>query len=74
MINIFKDDYKTYGYRRIYLVLNNKGIVVSEKVIRRIMEQNDIIICQPKQRKYSSYICEISSEVDNIIQQDFHSS
>lgn len=38
------------------------------------MEQNDIIICQPKQRKYSSYICEISPEVDNIIQQDFHSS
>lgn len=72
--NIFNDNYKIYGYRRIYLALKNKGIVVSEKVIRKIMNQDELIVYQPKQKKYSSYMGEISPEVDNIIQRDFHST
>lgn len=72
--NIFNTNYKAYGYRRIHLALKNKGIVVSEKVIRKIMKQNDLIVYQPKQKKYSSYMGEVSPEVDNIIQRDFHST
>ncbi|MDD2482593.1 MAG: IS3 family transposase [Lutispora sp.] len=72
--DIFNDNYKIYGYRRIYLALKNKGIVVSEKVIRKIMKQDELIVYQPKQKKYSSYMGEISPEVDNIIQRDFHST
>ncbi|SHD77691.1 transposase (fragment) [[Clostridium] ultunense Esp] len=72
--DIFNDNYKAYGYRRIYLALKNKGIVISEKVIRKIMKQNELIVYQPKQKKYSSYMGEISPEVDNIIQRDFHST
>lgn len=71
---IFNDNYKVYGYRRIHLALKNKGIVVSEKVIRKIMKQNELIVYQPKQKKYSSYMGEVSPEVDNIIQRDFHST
>jgi|BioPla2DNA2_1021312.scaffolds.fasta_scaffold24966_1 transposase InsO family protein/transposase-like protein len=71
---IFNENYKTYGYRRIYLALKNKGIVVSEKVIRKIMKQNGLIVYQPKQKKYSSYLGEISPEVENIIQRDFHAT
>lgn len=72
--DIFNDNYKAYGYRRIYLALKNKGIIVSEKVIRKLMKQNNLIAYQPKQKKYSSYMGEISPEVDNIIQRDFHST
>lgn len=74
IIDVFIENYKTYGYRRIYLALNNKGIIVSEKVIRRIMKQNGLIVYQPKQKKYSSYMGEISPEVENIIQRDFHAT
>ena len=72
--DIFNKNYKTYGYRRIYLALKNKGIVVSEKVIRNLMKQNGLIVYQPKQKKYSSYMGEISPEVENIIKRDFHST
>lgn len=72
--DIFNDNYKAYGYRRIYLALKNKGIIVSEKVIREIMKHNELVVYQPKQKKYSSYMGEISPEVDNIIQRDFHST
>ncbi len=71
---IFNENYKIYGYRRIYLALKNKGITVSEKVIRKIMKQNGLIAYQPKQRKYSSYMGEISPEVENVIQRDFHAT
>lgn len=36
--DIFNENYKTYGYRRIYLSLKNKGIVVSEKVNKKDYE------------------------------------
>ena len=36
--------YKAYGYRRIYLELKNRGIKVSEKVVRRIMGEEGLII------------------------------
>lgn len=38
---IFKDNYCCYGYRRIYQELRHQGITLSEKVIRRIMEQKN---------------------------------
>lgn len=44
---IFNENYKIYGYRRIHLALKNKGITVSEKVIRKIMKQNGLIAYQP---------------------------
>lgn len=38
------------------------------------MKQNGLIVYQPKQKKYSSYLGEISPEVENIIQRDFHAT
>jgi transposase InsO family protein len=38
------------------------------------MKQNGLIVYQPKQKKYSSYMGEISPAVENIIQQDFHAT
>ena len=70
--DIFNENYKAYGYRRIYLALKDKGIDVSEKVIRNIMKKYNLVVYQPKQKKYNSYMGEISAEVENIIQRDFH--
>lgn len=71
--DIFDLNYQSYGYRRIYGALKSEGITVSEKVIRRLMQEEGLNVISVKKKKYSSYKGEISPEVDNIINRDFHS-
>ena len=71
--SIFLDNYECYGYRRIkaYLLIEH-NITISEKVIRRIMKEESLIVKIKKNGKYSSYEGEISPEVPNIINRDFN--
>ena len=71
--DIFDLNYQSYGYRRIYGELKSEGITVSEKVIRRLMQEEGLNVISVKKKKHSSYKGEISPEVDNIINCDFHS-
>ena len=52
----FIEGYRSYGYRRIQSALRTQGIVVSEKVIRRIMRQESLIVVCTCRKKYSSYV------------------
>ena len=61
-----------YGYRRIHAILKKTGIVVSEKVIRRLMKEEQLSVHCVKRRKYNSYAGEISPEVANIVNRNFH--
>lgn len=72
IITIFSNNYRSYGYRRIRKALQQSGTRISEKVIRRIMRENDLRIPVVQHKKYSSYEGEISPEVPNIIQRNFH--
>ena len=69
---VFHENRGVYGYRRIHLALKRKGITLSEKVIRHIMKEEGLAVFVPKRAKYSSYLGEITPEVDNIISRDFH--
>lgn len=69
---IFHNNRNCYGYRRIHCELKNMKITVSEKVVRRIMKEDNLIVYQKRTRKYNSYKGEISQEVKNIIERDFH--
>ena len=69
---IFSENYECYGYRRMHAVFQKEGIQVSEKVIRRIMYEERLVIQYVKRKKYNSYLGEISPSVDNIIKRDFH--
>ena len=60
-----------YGYRRIHCLLRKDGIIVSEKIVRRIMNEEQLIVKAARKRKYNSYKGEITPEVDNIIKRDF---
>ncbi len=71
---IFAENYCAYGYRRIYLELRNEGIIVSEKVIRRIMAQENLSVHKSKSKKYNSYQGEITPAVENLLKRDFHAS
>ena len=62
-----------FGYRRIHALLRNYGIVVSEKVIRRIMKEENLTVKIRKTRKYNSYKGEITPAVENLVKRDFHS-
>lgn len=53
---VFTEAYCSYGYRRIHAHLKNAGITVSEKIVRRIMQQEHLIVpYTTHKRKYSSY-------------------
>lgn len=61
-----------YGYRRIHAILKRSGVVVSEKVIRRLMKEEGLIVYHARRRRYNSYAGEISPDVANVIERDFH--
>lgn len=63
-----------YGYRRIYAALQQGGITVSEKVVRRIMREESLVVPNRKKRHYSSYLGEISPAAENRIQRNFHAA
>jgi len=69
---IFEANKRCYGYRRIHVVLQRAGLPVSEKVIRRIMAEEGLIVFTTRRRRYSSYNGEISPAVDNVVDRDFH--
>ena len=69
--DIFAINKARYGYRRIHCSLKNEGIVVSEKIVRRIMVEEQLLVKTSKRRKYNSYKGEIGPEVENVIDRDF---
>ena len=72
IIELFKENRNCYGYRRIHSELKKIGIDVSEKIVRRIMKAEKLTVPTKRMRKYSSYKGEITPEVDNIIDRNFH--
>lgn len=70
--DIFDDSKNTYGYRRIYSELKNRAHIISEKVVKRLMFEEGLVVKLPKVKKYCSYEGEITPAVENIINRDFH--
>lgn len=72
IIEIFHANHECYGYRRIYGELKNNNIVLSEKVIRRIMKAENLIVPIKGKKKFSTYLGELSPAVPNLVQRNFH--
>ncbi|GAB2914040.1 IS3-like element ISAtu3 family transposase [Paraburkholderia jirisanensis] len=68
---IFEDNHRSYGYRRVQAALGRQRVFLSEKVVRRLMKQGGLHAARPRRRRYRSYIGEISPAPDNIINRDF---
>ncbi|WP_397533632.1 IS3 family transposase [Roseateles sp.] len=71
MTNIFEANYHCYGYRRIHASLSEQCVNVSEKVVRRLMKQECLVVATSKRRRYGSYMGEISPAPDNVLNRDF---
>ena len=69
---IFAENQSRYGYRRVHAEIKSKGTIISEKVIRKIMEEEQLVVPCKKKRRYSSYKGEISPAVENLLARDFH--
>lgn len=54
--------------------LRRMCISLSEKVVRRLMKQENLIAAAPKRRRYRSYMGEISPAPENLINRDFRSA
>ena len=72
IIELFNENRKCYGYRRIHQKLKRLGITISEKIVRDIMKAENLLVMFKRQKKYSSYKGEITPEVENVINRDFH--
>jgi putative transposase len=72
---VFVENGNRYGYRRIHAVIKNAGTLISEKVVRRIMKDEQLVVpYSKKKRDYSSYKGEITPAVDNLVARDFHAA
>ena len=67
---IFDSHYKKYGSPRITIELKNRGIVINEKKVARLMKEHHISAV-PKKKKYCSYRGEVGTKAPNIIKRHF---
>lgn len=68
---VFAENSSRYGYRRVSAVVKGCGKGVSEKVIRRIMSEEKLVVQGRTRRKYKSYMGEITPAADNVIERNF---
>ncbi|RCV85927.1 IS3 family transposase [Billgrantia montanilacus] len=69
--DIFERNNRCYGYRRIHAVLSRYGTRISEKVVRRLMAEEQVVVRTTRRRRYSSYGGEISPAADNLVDRNF---
>ena len=74
IIELFHENRDIFGYRKIHMLLRREGKKVSEKVVRRIMKQENLVIRRKRRQKYNSYKGEITPSVENIIDRNFHAA
>ncbi|MDB5843441.1 MAG: Integrase, catalytic region, partial [Polaromonas sp.] len=72
--DIFALNHCCYGYRRIQASLGRQHVFISEKVVRRLMRQECLVVAAKRRRRYGSYLGEISPAPDNLINRDFQAA
>jgi putative transposase len=51
---LFYENKGCYGYRRIYGLLKRKGILIYEKIVLRLMHEEDFVVKNKRRRKYQT--------------------
>lgn len=73
MADIFEENYRCYGYRRLHAMLRGNNRVISEKVVRRLMAEEQLVVKRTRRRRYNSYCGEIGPAPENLLAWDFSS-
>ena len=69
--SIFTEHKGNYGYRRIHLELRNRGYLVNQKRVQRLMKVLNLQAKMRQKRKYSSHKGDVGKKADNLIQRQF---
>ncbi len=70
----FESNHRSYGYRRIRASLIRQRIFLSEKVVRRLMKQENLKAIMPKRRRYHSCAGEVTPAPENTVNRDFNAT
>ena len=68
---MFEANKQRYGYRRITLLLRQKGIVINHKTVLKLMQSLNLSGKQRKNDKYHSYKGEVGKIADNLLNREF---
>lgn len=68
--DIFKENKKRYGFKRITAELRNRGYLINHKKVLRLMTKMGLRAIRRKE-KYHSYIGQVGSLADNVINRNF---
>ena len=74
LTEIFESNHRCYGYRRLQASLTKQDVIISDKVVQRLMKQERLVVPMHKKRRYASYLEEISPAPENIINRDFQAA
>ncbi|MFR0909385.1 IS3 family transposase [Eubacterium sp.] len=67
---IFEQNKRRYGVRRVHRELQNRGYQVNHKRVQRLMHNMGLLGKRPKE-KYHSYKGKVGKIADNVIERDF---
>jgi transposase InsO family protein len=67
---IFHENKGRYGYRRIYLELRNRGIILNHKTVLKLMNKNGLK-CKVRMKKYRSYKGDVGRIAPNLFERNF---
>lgn len=71
---LFNENYQSYGYRRIVAALKEQHIVISEKVVRRLMAEESLKAIITRRKGFNAYSGEINPAPDNLLNRNFTST
>ena len=71
MVDVFQSNHRCYGYRLMRAALCRRQLLISEKVVLRLMRQEGLVVAAIRKRRYGSYLGEISPAPENIINRNF---
>ncbi len=52
LVEIFEANRRCYGYRRLQASLARKSVIISEKVVQRLMKQECLVVPRPRRRAF----------------------
>ena len=72
--SIFIEHKGNYGYRQVHLELRNRGYLVNQKRVQRLMKVLNLQAKIRQKRKYSSHKGDVGKKAENLIQRQFEGS
>lgn len=72
ILEIFNAHKGRYGYRRILMIMRNKGYTINHKTVQKLMRTLGLKGKQRKNEKYHSYRGEVGKIADNLLKRNFN--